>query len=102
MKVKRMPWFLYGICFHTCISNSVCINIKYNARFEVLTATLLRFRFSGMQKCVTAWVDPDILRDLHTLKMKAIQSFILMRTTHPTIQCQIAANFNIHHIKHLP
>jgi hypothetical protein len=50
MKVKRMPWFLYGICFHTCISNSVCINIKYNARFEVLTATLLRCRYSGMQK----------------------------------------------------
>jgi len=99
-KVKRMLWFLYGICFH--ISNSVSINIKCNARFEVLTAALLRFRFSGMQKWVAAWVDTDILRDLHTLKMKAVQSFIPMRTTHPMIQCQIAANLNIRHIKQLP
>jgi len=95
-----MLWFPYGKCFH--ISNCVSINIKYSASFEDLTAALLRFRFSGMQNCVTTQVDQDILRDLHNLKMKAIQTFIPMRTTHPTMQCQIAANLNICHIKQLP
>jgi hypothetical protein len=35
MKVKRMPWFLYGICFHTCISKNVCINFVWGSHSNV-------------------------------------------------------------------
>ena len=43
------------------------MNIKYNARFQVLTPVLLRYKSSGMQQCVNAYAVRDIFRNLQTL-----------------------------------
>jgi hypothetical protein len=61
-----------------------------------------RFKCSGTWHCVTGLVVPDHSTDLQPVKMEAPPSFGTSTTTHPTKQCQIPENMNIHLIESLP
>lgn len=94
---------------HTLQENTFCIiwnrlklvfasKIVNCGRFQVLTTALLSIKCYGIWCCVTRQVlldlskDPDCL----TLKTRALLSFEMSRSTHPTTQqCHIPEELNV-------
>ncbi len=73
------------------------MNIKHNARFQVLTPVLLRYKSSGMLQYVNWHAVRDIFRNLQTLTVNGKQSFNIQRIADPTIQSPIPTDLNNHH-----
>ena len=90
---------LISVRVYIHISSNMIINIKYNARLQVLTPVLLRVKFSGMKQCVNGHGVLGIFRNNQTFMVKGIQSFNIQRTAHPTIQSYIPTDLNNHHTK---
>ena len=61
--------------------NSIWANSWCSATFEVLTAVLLKIRFSGMWCCVAGWVPPDVSDD------RRFFSYMVKHLTVYTLKC---------------